>query len=137
MKLFLYKIKMEERVSGVHLERLFDRALLSNRYEPDISLIVLAALYYQSDTSLIAILSGVHLEGLFDDVLARGAQRHYHMLSCTVRAFRKRQSPLGPVDPSLRALSGRPKFTGRRNNYNKDSPSFEVQGFGDRVWGLG
>ena len=32
-----------------------------------------------------------------------------------------RQSPLGPVDPSFRALSGRPKFTVRRHNFSKDS----------------
>jgi len=32
-----------------------------------------------------------------------------------------RQSPLGPVDPSFRTLSGRPKFTVRRHKFNKDS----------------
>ena len=32
-----------------------------------------------------------------------------------------RQSPLGPVDPSFRALSGRLKFTVRRHKFNEDS----------------
>jgi len=32
-----------------------------------------------------------------------------------------RQSPLGPVDPSFRALSGRLKFMVRRHKFNKDS----------------
>jgi len=32
-------------------------------------------------------------------------------------------SPLGPVDPSFRALSGRLKFTARRHKLNKDSLS--------------
>jgi len=42
-----------------------------------------------------------------------------------------RQSPLGPVDPSFRALSGRLKFTVRRHKFNKDSLSLkrEVQWF--------
>ena len=31
-----------------------------------------------------------------------------------------RQSPLGRVDPSFRALSGRLKFTVRRHTFNKD-----------------
>ena len=31
-----------------------------------------------------------------------------------------RQSPVGPVDPSFRALSGRLKFTARRHKFNKD-----------------
>ena len=31
-----------------------------------------------------------------------------------------RQSPLGPVDPSFRALSGRLKFTIRRHKFNND-----------------
>ena len=31
------------------------------------------------------------------------------------------QSPLGPVDPSFRALYGRLKFTVRRHKFNKDS----------------
>jgi len=31
-----------------------------------------------------------------------------------------RRSPLGPVDPSFRALSGRPKFMVRRHTFNKD-----------------
>ena len=36
-----------------------------------------------------------------------------------------RQSPLGPVDPSFQALSGRLKFTVRRDQFNADlfSPS--------------
>ena len=34
-----------------------------------------------------------------------------------------RQSLLGPVDPSFRALSGRLKFTVRRHKFNKDSCS--------------
>ena len=34
-----------------------------------------------------------------------------------------RQSLLGPVDPSFRALSGRLKFTVRRHQFNKDSLS--------------
>ena len=34
-----------------------------------------------------------------------------------------RQSPLGPVDPSFRALSGRLKFTVRHHKFNKDSLS--------------
>ena len=34
-----------------------------------------------------------------------------------------RQSPLGPVDPSCRALSGRLKFTVRRHKFNKGSLS--------------
>ena len=32
-----------------------------------------------------------------------------------------RQSPLGSIDLSFQALSGRPKFTVRRHNFNKDS----------------
>ena len=32
-----------------------------------------------------------------------------------------RRSPLGPVNPSFRALSGRLKFTVRRHKFNKDS----------------
>ena len=32
-----------------------------------------------------------------------------------------RQSPLGPVDLSFRALSGRLKFTVRRHEFDKDS----------------
>jgi len=32
-------------------------------------------------------------------------------------------SSLGPVDPSLRALSGRLKFTVRRHKFNRDSLS--------------
>ena len=31
-----------------------------------------------------------------------------------------RQSPLGPADPSIRALSGRLKFTVRRHYFNED-----------------
>ena len=31
-----------------------------------------------------------------------------------------RQSPLGPVDPSFRALSGRVEFLVRRHKFNKD-----------------
>ena len=31
-----------------------------------------------------------------------------------------RQSPLGPADPSFRALSGRLKFTFRRHKFNED-----------------
>ena len=38
-----------------------------------------------------------------------------------------RQSPLGPVDPSFRALSGRLKFTVRRQKFNKDA-LFSVDG---------
>ena len=34
-----------------------------------------------------------------------------------------RQSPLGAVDPSFRALSGRLKFTVRRHKLNEDSVS--------------
>ena len=34
-----------------------------------------------------------------------------------------RQSPLGPVDPSFRALSGRLQFMVRRHEFNKDSLS--------------
>ena len=34
-----------------------------------------------------------------------------------------RQSPLGPVDPSFRALSGRLNFTVRQHKFNKDSLS--------------
>ena len=34
-----------------------------------------------------------------------------------------RRSPLGPVDPSFRALSGRLTFTVRRNKFNQDSLS--------------
>ena len=34
-----------------------------------------------------------------------------------------RQSPVGPVDPSFRALSGRLKFTVRRHKFHKDSLS--------------
>jgi len=30
-------------------------------------------------------------------------------------------SPLGPVDPSFRALSGRLRFTARRHKFNNDS----------------
>ena len=44
------------------------------------------------------------------------------------------QSPLGPVDPSFRALSGRIKFTVRRHKLNKDSL---LQGVGFRVRRLG
>jgi len=48
--------------------------------------------------------------------------------------------PLGPVDPSFRALSGRPKFTIRRHKFNKNSLSrsrvsngwFRDLGFGFR-----
>ena len=36
-----------------------------------------------------------------------------------------RQSPLGPIDPSFRSLSGRLKLTVRRHKFNKDSPSRE------------
>jgi hypothetical protein len=35
-----------------------------------------------------------------------------------------RQSPLGPVDPSFRALSGRVEFLVRRHKFNKDNLSF-------------
>ena len=35
-----------------------------------------------------------------------------------------RQNPLGPVDPSYRALSGRVKFMVRRHKFNKDSSLF-------------
>ena len=35
----------------------------------------------------------------------------------------KHSSRVGPVDPSFRALSGRLKFTVRRNKFNKDSLS--------------
>ena len=38
-----------------------------------------------------------------------------------------RQSPLGPVDPSFQALSGRLKFTARRHKFNKDSLSLFVK----------
>ena len=31
-----------------------------------------------------------------------------------------RQSPLGPIEPSFRALSGRLKFTVRRHQFNKE-----------------
>jgi len=41
-----------------------------------------------------------------------------------------RQSPLGPVDPSVGALSGRLKFTVRRDKFNKDSLSRQL-GTGD------
>ena len=37
-------------------------------------------------------------------------------------------SLLGPVDPSFRAPSGRPKFTVRRHNFNKDSLSLSLRG---------
>ena len=37
-------------------------------------------------------------------------------------------SLLGPVDPSLRALYGRLKFTVRRHKFNKDSLSFRDEG---------
>jgi len=36
---------------------------------------------------------------------------------------------LGHVDPSFRALSGRLKFTVRRHNFNKDSPSTTLKLF--------
>ena len=36
-----------------------------------------------------------------------------------------RQSPLGPVDPSFRALSGRLKFTVRHHKFNNDSLSVQ------------
>ena len=35
-------------------------------------------------------------------------------------------NPLGPVDPSFRALSGRLKFTVRRHKFNKDSLSLSL-----------
>ena len=38
------------------------------------------------------------------------------------------QSPLGPVDPSFRALSRRLKFTVRRYKFNKDTLSLRVEG---------
>ena len=41
-----------------------------------------------------------------------------------------RQSPLGPVDPSFRALSGRVKFVVRRHKFNKDSPPQGIK----RTW---
>ena len=44
-------------------------------------------------------------------------------MQATERMGRYRQSPLGPVDPSFRALSGRLKFTVRRHKFNKDSLS--------------
>ena len=37
-------------------------------------------------------------------------------------------SLLGPVDPSFRALSGRPKVTVRRHKFNKDSLSKPLRG---------
>jgi len=38
-------------------------------------------------------------------------------------------SLLGPVDPSDRALSGRPKFTVQRHKFEKDSLSAEYNVF--------
>ena len=57
------------------------------------------------------------------DVLPRGLQL------CLMRStffIVHRQSPLGPVDPSFRALSRRLKFMFRRHKFNKDSPLLEV-----------
>ena len=41
----------------------------------------------------------------------------------SLEMVRYRLIPLGPVDPSFRALSGRLKFTVRRHEFNKDSLS--------------
>jgi len=45
-----------------------------------------------------------------------------------------RQRPLGPVDPSFRALSGRLEFAVRRHKFNKDSLLFQLQGSG--LWAI-
>ena len=46
-------------------------------------------------------------------------------------------SPLGPVDPSFRTLSGRLKFTVRRHEFNKDSFSSEGPSVRDtNVYGI-
>ena len=41
-------------------------------------------------------------------------------------------SPLGPVDPSFRALSRRLQFTARRHTFNKDSRYRQVKALRDK-----
>ena len=47
---------------------------------------------------------------------------------CAIYPLLDRQRPLGPVDPSFRALSGRLKLTVRRHKFNKDSLRSDYRG---------